>query len=45
MFCAAAVVTKARDTVEPVVMTQIVTKAKEVGKFTASKFLSSYKML
>lgn len=35
--CAAAVVTKARDAIEPVVMTQIVTKAKEMGKFTALK--------
>lgn len=33
--CAAAVVTKARDAIEPVVMTQIVTKAKEMGKFAA----------
>lgn len=40
MLCAAAVVTKARDTVEPVVMTQIVTKAKEVGKFAASNLIS-----
>lgn len=37
--CAAAVVTKARDTIEPVVMTQTVTKAKE-GKFTASKLMN-----
>lgn len=29
-----AVVTKARDTIEPEVMTQIVTKAKEMGKLT-----------
>lgn len=32
--CSAAVVTKARDAIEPVLMTQIVTKAKEMGKFT-----------
>lgn len=32
---AATVVTKARDVIEPVVMTQIVTKAKEMGKFRA----------
>lgn len=31
---ATAVVTKARDTIEPEVMTQIVTKAKEMGKLT-----------
>lgn len=35
--CAAAVVTKARDTIEPVLMTQIVTKAKEIGKSRATK--------
>lgn len=32
--CAVAVVTKARDAIEPAVMTQIVTKAKEMGKLT-----------
>ncbi len=35
----AAVVTKARDAIEPVMMTQIVTKAKEMGKFTGSKLM------
>lgn len=30
----AAVVTKTRDAIEPVIMTQIVTKGKEMGKFS-----------
>lgn len=35
--CAATVVAKARDSIEPVVMTQIVTKAKDMGKLRAAK--------
>lgn len=35
----ATVVTKARDAIEPLVMTQIVTKAREVGKFVASELV------
>lgn len=34
VFYSTAVVTKARETIEPEVMTQIVTKAKEMGKLT-----------
>lgn len=34
VFYSTAVVTKARETIEPEVMTQIVTKAKEMGRLT-----------
>lgn len=35
--CSTAVLSKAGDVIEPQVMTQIVTKAKEMGKDTASQ--------
>lgn len=35
LFDSTAVVTKARETIEPEVMTQIVTKAKEMGRLTS----------
>lgn len=37
LFYSTAVVTKARETIEPEVMTQIVTKAKEMGRLTTCK--------